>query len=53
MRPAMNGDKVAEKYGVQGIPTNYVIDRSGKIIARFEGFDEEGIRKALARVGVK
>lgn len=53
MRAAMNGDKVAAKYGVQAIPTNYVIGSDGKILARFEGFDEEGIRKALAKVGVK
>ena len=53
MRAAYQGDKVAEKFHVQAIPTNYVIGSDGRIIANFEGFDEDGIRKALAKVGVK
>ena len=53
MRAAYKGDAIAEKYHVQAIPTNYVIGNDGKILANFEGFDEDGIRKALAKAGVK
>ena len=53
LRVAMQGTKVAATYQVQAIPTNYVIGSDGKILARFEGFDEQGIRAALAGVGVK
>jgi peroxiredoxin len=44
---------VAKKYGVQAIPTNYVIGADGKILGAFEGFDEAGIRAALTKAGVK
>ena len=53
MRVAMQGDSVAMKYRVAAIPTNYLIGSDGKILARFVGFDEAGIRKALAQAGVK
>ena len=53
LRAAMQGEKVAGKYGVQAIPTNYVIGNDGRILARFEGFEEQGIRAALAKAGVK
>jgi hypothetical protein len=45
--------KVFEDYGVQAYPTNYVIDASGKVVFHCVGFDEEGIRNALAQLGVK
>ena len=45
--------KVAEKYKVSGVPCNYLIGNDGKIIARFEGFDEAGIRQALAKAGIQ
>ena len=47
----MDKGTVASKYGVQAIPTNYVIDSSGKVLGAFEGFDENGIRQALAKSG--
>jgi peroxiredoxin len=49
----MDQGKVSALYGVQAIPTNYVIGRDGKILGAFEGFDEAGIREALAKAGVK
>ncbi len=49
----MSGDKVSDQYKVQAIPTNYLIGSDGKILARFVGFDEDGIRKALEQAGVK
>lgn len=45
---------VAEKYGVQAYPTNYLVDAStGKIVWRGVGFDEQAIRTALAKLDVR
>lgn len=49
-----NGDESATKYGVKGIPSMWVIDADGKIIAQHGGFDpkkglkdiEEAVTKA-------
>jgi len=52
----MNGNgnnDVVNVYGVQAFPTNYVISPEGKVVARFVGFDEDGIRKALKNLGVQ
>jgi len=39
-----------DRYRVQGIPTTYFINRSGKIVERFRGYTEEPIlRDALER----
>lgn len=44
---------VAEKFKVEPIPANVIIDRSGKVVASFEGVDLKGmdaaIRKALGK----
>ncbi len=54
LRVVMDRDgKMAEKYKVSGVPCNYLIGSDGKIIARFEGFDEAGIRQALAKAGIQ
>ena len=53
MHAVLNGDKVSQAYHIEAIPTNYVIGPDGKIVARFVGFDEQGIRSALAKAGVK
>ncbi len=53
MHAVLGGEKVSEQYHIQAIPTNYVLDPSGKILARFMGFDEQGIRAALAKAGVR
>ena len=44
---------VAEKYGVMAYPTNYLVGTDGKILWRAVGFDEEGLRKALEKAGIK
>ena len=52
----MNGEHandIASNYGVSAFPTNYVISPDGKVVARFIGFDEGGIRQALKRLGVE
>ncbi len=41
------------QYGVMAIPTNYVIDANGKVAFRCVGYDEAGIKAALAKLGVK
>jgi len=54
LRVLMDSDgKMAEKYKVSGVPCNYLIGNDGKIIARYEGFDEMGIRASLAKAGIK
>ena len=40
-------------YGVQAYPTNYLVDADGKIVWRSVGFDEAGLREALAKMGLK
>ena len=52
----MNGsgkNDVPTLYGVQAYPTNYLIDANGKIVASFVGFDEEGMKAALKKMGFK
>lgn len=53
MRAVLHGEKVSGQYHIEAIPTNYVVGPDGKILARFMGFDEHGIRTALAKAGVK
>jgi peroxiredoxin len=50
---AVDGESVYKAYKVVGTPTNYVIGKEGKVLAAFEGFDEKGILKALAKAGIK
>ena len=44
---------VGKAYGVQAYPTNYLVDADGKIVWRSVGFDEQGLKDALAKMGVK
>jgi hypothetical protein len=44
---------VAEKYGVQAYPTNYLVDADGKVVWRSVGFDEAALRKAIEKLGLK
>ncbi len=39
-----------EAYGVEAFPTNYVIDKDGKIVAGSLGWNEEKIRAALEKL---
>ena len=47
------GYGIFNDYGVVAYPTNYVVDSKGTVVFRCVGFDEEGIKKALAQLGVK
>lgn len=44
---------LSKQYGVVACPTNYVLDASGKIIARSVGFDEAAMMKELKKLGVE
>ena len=45
---------LGKAYGVQAYPTNYLVDaEDGKILWRSVGFDERGLRDALAKAGIK
>lgn len=39
--------EVAQLYGVEGVPTNVVIDKGGKIRYMQAGFDPEGMKRAI------
>jgi peroxiredoxin len=42
-------------YRVQGVPTNYIIDREGKIVESWLGYEEghKGAIEALEKLGVR
>jgi len=40
-------DKTPNLYGVEGVPTNVVVDKQGIIRYLQAGFDPEGIRRAI------
>lgn len=39
--------------GVKVFPSSYLIDRNGKVIVRFVGYDERKMKKALRSLGFK
>lgn len=43
---------VSAVYGVKGYPTNFVLDKDGKVVAKIIGGDIEAIKEALAGLGV-
>jgi len=46
--------KYAEKFSVEGVPTNVIIDKEGKVVYLQAGFDKEGLECKLKEVlGVK
>lgn len=45
--------KMFDAYGVLAYPTNYIVDSKGKVVWRSVGFDEEGMRAALKKLGIK
>jgi thiol-disulfide isomerase/thioredoxin len=44
------GADIAKMYGVMAYPTNYLI-KDGKVVARFVGFDEAGMKAAIRKMG--
>lgn len=40
-----------DAFGIVGSPTNVVVDPSGKVTAVFEGYDEDGLLKAIRALG--
>jgi len=56
MTLAMGGrgeDSVSAKYGVAVYPTNYVLDKDGKVVAQIIGYDEKAMLAALEALGIK
>lgn len=52
--PAVKGvSGTFSAYGVQAFPTNYLVGADGKILYRSVGFDEAGLKAALAKAGLK
>ena len=49
----MSTPTLLNAYGIEGIPTNYLLDSRGKIVFRSVGYDEAGLTKALAKLGLK
>ena len=44
---------LCKTYGVQAYPTNYLVTSDGKIAWRGVGFNEDALRSALEKIGVK
>lgn len=44
---------VGKAYGVQAYPTNYLLDANGKIVWRGVGFNENALRGAIDKLGLK
>ncbi len=44
-----------DSYGSSGVPTNYIIDRKGKIVDAWYGYEEghKRAKEALEKLGVK
>jgi len=42
----------ATKYKVAGIPCSVVIDKNGKLVSYIVGYDPDGVKAALAKVGI-
>jgi hypothetical protein len=49
----MGGPDVVGLFKVPAFPTNYIINSKGVIVAVFVGFDEDGMKKAYAKLGIK
>ena len=56
MTLAMGGegeDSVSTTFGVLAYPTNYILDKDGKVVAQIIGYDEEAMLAALETLGIK
>ena len=42
-------NKLAVKYGIQSIPAAYLLDRTGKIVAKGEAIRGEGLEPAIVK----
>lgn len=53
---ALNGTgdaDVVTKYGVPAFPTNFIIAPDRTVVARFVGFDEDGLKSSIRKLGLK
>ncbi len=44
---------LVKMFSVRAYPTNVIYDREGKVVYKAEGFDPEGVAKALAEGGIR
>jgi len=52
----LNGKKdsdIVDRFGVTAFPTNYIIGPDRTVVARFVGFDEEGLKTSIRKLGLK
>lgn len=50
MKGIANPDDLMERFGVTGLPTKFIVDPNGKILAKFIGDDAEGIDSELLKI---
>ncbi|MBV4355875.1 TlpA disulfide reductase family protein [Pinibacter aurantiacus] len=50
MKGISNPDDLMERFGVTGLPTKFIVDPNGKILAKFIGDDAEGIDNELKKI---
>lgn len=50
MKGIENPDDLMERFGVTGLPTKFIVDPNGKILAKFIGDDAEGIDSELKKI---
>ena len=46
-------NKASELYNVEGIPTFVVIDDKGNLVGYVTGYDNDAVKRALKKVGIK
>jgi len=39
----MGNEKIADAYGIEGFPTTFVIDRHGRIVSRYIGYNDKAV----------
>lgn len=49
---AYNAMRQYETLGMCAVPMTYVIDREGKVVAAWYGFDKDAAKKALKQLGL-
>jgi hypothetical protein len=48
-----NDNDVIKNYRVVGYPTNYLIGPDGKVLKAFLGYQEDALKQALEKLGLK
>lgn len=51
--PEAERPSLIKRYGVRGVPTNYLLDANGKVVWRSVGWDQAGLTEGLQRLGLQ